>query len=182
MSNSKKSRSDATLKVLPPARQSDIAEYARTHSLAETVKWLAADGVKTSNASLSDFLSWYALSAQFRADEVTTQTLLDQLKAEVPGLTDAQLDELGQRTFSLLAIRNQDADTFVNVRSAMTRAQLEKAKLTLREKKLSQDERKIVLMEKKAAQADAAKGILENKELSQAQREARMREVFGISK
>ena len=49
-------------------------------------------------------------------------------------------------------------------------------------KKIAQDERKLVILEKKAAQADAAKGILENRELNEEQRAARMREVFGIVK
>lgn len=48
-------------------------------------------------------------------------------------------------------------------------------------KKVQLDERKLVLLEKKAAAFDAAKGVMENKELSEEQRAARMREVFGIS-
>lgn len=42
--------------------------------------------------------------------------------------------------------------------------------------------RKLSLLEKKAAAFDAAKGLLENKELTEDQRAKRMREVFGISK
>ena len=156
----RKARSDSAFKTLPESRQAEIADYLRANSLAATVAWLKDDGIKTSASALSEFLSWYSLRLQFRQDEQTTETLLEQLKAEVPGLTDEQLDELGQRTFSLLAIRNQDADSFVNVRSAMTRAKLEAAKLKLREEKLKQDERKIVLMEKKSAAYDRAQAAL----------------------
>jgi len=48
-------------------------------------------------------------------------------------LSEAELDDLGQRTFSLLSIRRQDLDGFVTVRSARSKAELEKAKLKLRE-------------------------------------------------
>jgi hypothetical protein len=47
------------------------------------------------------------------------------------------------------------------------------------EQKISQ--RKLELLEKKAAQADQAKGVMENKELTEDQRAMRMREIFGIS-
>ena len=39
----RKTRSDAKLGTLPEDRQSVIADYARTHSLAETLAWLRAD-------------------------------------------------------------------------------------------------------------------------------------------
>jgi hypothetical protein len=43
------------------------------------------------------------------------------------------------------------------------------------------ERRRITLLEKKAAQADSAKGILENKELSEQEKAARMHELFGIT-
>jgi len=129
----RKPNSNAVLKTLPDERQADIADYSREHSLAQTVAWLQADGIKTSSGPLSQFLSWYSLRQQFAQDEQTSQTLIEQLKKEIPGLTEEQLDELGQRTFSLLSIRRQDLDGFVTVRSARSRAELERAKLKLRE-------------------------------------------------
>ncbi|HOP99128.1 MAG TPA: hypothetical protein PLK78_17055 [Verrucomicrobiota bacterium] len=84
-------------------------------------------------AALSQFLSWYSLQEQFRQDESTTEALLEELKREVPALTEEQLDELGQRTFSLLSIRRQDLEGFVAIRSARAKAEIEKAKLQLRE-------------------------------------------------
>ena len=48
-------------------------------------------------------------------------------------------------------------------------------------KKVSLDERKLKLLEAKAAQADKAKGILENRELSEAEKKSRMHELFGLA-
>jgi len=132
--NSRKPRTDSPLKTLPEERQGEIVEYMKAHSLPETVAWLRQDGLKTSRTALSDFWSWWHLSEQFRQDEVTTQSLLEQLKAEVPAMSEEQLDELGQRTFSLLSIRNQNLGGFVKVRSARSKAVLESEKLKLRER------------------------------------------------
>jgi hypothetical protein len=111
-----------------------VFDYAQANSLADTVAWLRKDGIETSKSAVSYFLDWYQLRQQFAADEATTDGLLEQLKSEVPNLTEAQLDELGQRTFSLLAIRRKDLDGFVTVRSARAKGELEKAKLQLRER------------------------------------------------
>lgn len=129
----KKIRADAKLKTLPAERQAVIMDYLQGHSLEETAAWLREDGFSTSRAALSDFFSWYQLKAQFQEDASTTETLVEQLKKDVPNLSEAQLDDLGQRTFSLLAIRRQDLGGFVKVRSARTRGEIEKAKLQLRE-------------------------------------------------
>ena len=128
-----KARGDAKLKTLPEERQAAVAEHALGHKLSETVEWLRSDGVSSSQRAVSEFLSWYRLKAQLSEDESTTETLLEELKRDVPGLTEEQLDDLGQRTFSLLAIRRQDLGGFVKVRSARTRAQLEGEKLRLKE-------------------------------------------------
>jgi len=136
MNPEKKVRSDAKLKGLPEERQAQIVAYAESdnHSLSDTVKWLAEDGIDTSPAAVSGFLSWYHVRAQFRQDEGTAEQLVEQLKREAPGLNDEQLDAIGQRAFSLMAIRRQDLDGFIKVRSARTRGQIEQAKLELRQR------------------------------------------------
>jgi hypothetical protein len=132
MSANKKPRYDAKLKNLPEARQAEILDYAEEHGFVKCVAWLKEDGLSTSKTALSEFRSWYLLQQQFKADESTTDTLLEQLKKEVPDLSDAQIDDLGQRTFSLLALRRQDADTFLAYRTARSKGLIETEKLNLR--------------------------------------------------
>lgn len=158
--NAKKPRGDSVLKTLPEDRQAAIVEHLRSHKLPETAAWLREDGLKTSATALSDFWSWWHLRAQFRQDEQTTESLLEQLKAEVPELSEAQLDELGQRTFSLLSIRNQDLGGFVKVRTARAKAVLEAEKLKLRT--LAEERmREGLELEKKRFQRETAKLYLE---------------------
>jgi hypothetical protein len=131
--NTRKVRQDARLKTLPEERQAQIIAHLQDHRLADTAAWLREDGFVTSATALSEFLSWYRLKQQFSEDASTVESLVEQLKQEVPGLTEPQLDELGQRTFSLLAIRNQDLGGFVKVRSARFKAEIERSKIQLRE-------------------------------------------------
>jgi hypothetical protein len=130
---SRKPRADAKLKTLPEERQAAIIEHMRSHKLAETLAWLRADGLVTSTGALSLFWDWWHLQQQFKADAETADSLISELKRDVPALSEEQLDELGQRTFSLLSIRRQDLKGFVRIRSARSKAELEKAKLQIRQ-------------------------------------------------
>jgi hypothetical protein len=132
-SNNPKARGDAKLKTLPSKRQEDLYEYVLAHNLRDTLAWLKADGVSTSLRGLSEFRVWYELQEQWHQDAATTEGLIEQLKREVPALTEAQLDELGQRTFSLLAIREKNANQFIRVRGARFKAEVELEKLKLRQ-------------------------------------------------
>lgn len=132
MKEERKTRADAKLKTLPEQWQQQIVDFARDHTLAETAAWLREDGIETSVTGVSLFLNWFKLNAARMRNESTTQTLLEQLKVEVPGLSESQIDEIGQRTFSLLTLADQDLDGFVKIRTARSVGEIEKAKLELR--------------------------------------------------
>lgn len=132
MSQRKKARCDSNLKNLPEERQQEIFEYAAEHGLVKCAAWLREDGLETSKSAVGNFCRWYPLQAQFRADEQTTDSVLEQVKKEATQLTDEQLDIIGQRTFSLLALRREDSKTFLAYRTALNEAKFELAKIELR--------------------------------------------------
>ena len=129
----RKPRGDSVLKTLPEPRQREIAEHGNAHTLAETAAWLAKDGLQVSGYQLSTFLSWWRSRQFFGANDATAQAIQDQIAQEVQGLTDAELDELGQKAFSLLAIREENLDGFVKVRTAVSKAKFEALKLEIRQ-------------------------------------------------
>lgn len=100
---------------MPEGRQADIFRYLQEHSIRDTVAWLARNGVETSRSALSEFFTWYDLNRQFRQNEETTKQVVDELKREVPNISDEQLDALAQRTFTLMCIRDEDAKTFLGL-------------------------------------------------------------------
>lgn len=166
---SRKPRSDAVLKTLPPKRQQQIVDYALGHSLADTVEWLRADGLKTSNAALSEFCSWYQLRQRLDQMGSTVETLVENLRRRQPGLSPEELFGIGQTLFGALAIQSHDPKTWLGTQ-----------RLALKQREIQLDERRIRLLEQKAAQADQAEEVAKS-DLTPEQKAARFKEIFGIS-
>jgi DNA-binding phage protein len=91
-----------------------------------------------------------------------TKTLVMSL--QVKGVADPRL----------LSLANSMQQTVLDYLSGKTKAEIE-------QRKLEQGERKLVILEAKAKLADQAKGVLEDRALSEEQRASRMRELFGMA-
>jgi len=165
----KKPRSDSRLKTLPEGEQAALAEYLTSHGLADTREWLAARGVKTSVAALSDFNGWYSLRRRLERRGTVVETLLEGLKERQPELSAEQVFEIGQGLFAALAIEEQDVGTWFKTQ-----------KLSLERRGLSQEERRIVLLEKRAAQAEQAQAVV-GSDLSPEEQRNRLKEIFGLA-
>lgn len=168
----RKPRPDSPLRNLPPERQAAIIAYLEKHSILETKNWLAQDGFSASQDALSKFRSWYLLERQYQEYRETTDQLIEQIKEGMPGLTEEQITSYGQKVFNTLAIRSQDPEIWRVAQG-----------IRLKDAKLALDTRHIALLEKKAAQAEAAMEVVENKggKLSPAEREAKLKQIFGMS-
>lgn len=81
----------------------------------------------------------------------------------------ATLDALQQKAYELAESPTSNPK---DVKAILT--------LLLKAKDQSLEERRLVLLEAEAAKAKEAKGLLENPELTEQQRAARMRELFGL--
>jgi|GEM_PF-2927377 len=185
----KKPRSESLLKNLPFARQEEIWERltVKTADWPDTSyravrKWLADDGLPVSQTMLCGFFGWFPLRLQQRADEQTTDAIRLNLKEEVKNITDEELDNFGQKTFGLLAIRHKDLNGFVTVRGSRTKAILETAKLKLREhaearadKRLELDREKLALLQKKIEQS---KAVVQSTTLSPEEQRRRLKEIL----
>lgn len=158
-------RADSKLKTLPPERQAQIAEYAAApHTLAQTVAWLKADGLQTSQAALSGFLSWYSLKEQLARNESTVETMLEQLKHSNPELTEAQLFAAGQNYFSMLAIEQRDAKSWKRTQDLRIKAEA----LKLEEAKFQRETCELFLkwFEDKRAREVAASGASHSEKIA----------------
>ena len=72
------------------------------------------------------------------------------------------------------------ANVLLMAEGMRSKGKLEQVKVGLRKEKLKLDERHIAMLERKAAQADAAKGILGDKTATEDQKRQRMLELFGM--
>jgi len=128
---------------------------------------------------------WYRRKAQDRLLEkiVISQKKKNEVLAkykENPADTyNTLLEVAGQIAFdkAMETDGQLDAETIFN----FTKLVMHGRKQAMEADHLELDKRRIALLEKKAAQADQAKGILESVELSEEQKANRMRELFGIS-
>lgn len=123
------------MKTLPASRQEAIAGYAAEHTLADTVRWLRAEGLQTSAAALSDFLSWHALKRQCERNAATVETLLVEVARRDGGLSAERVQELGQAFFSALALEQQDAKAWYWTQQLA----LKRAALALEERKFRRE-------------------------------------------
>ena len=101
------------------------------------------------------------------------------LKAEskAQGNYDAATLALVQERAYIMA-RTQGAD--VNALATLAGIIGDSAKLRLKEREVALTERRVVLLEKKAAQADAAEGIVKDGDLNEAETAQRLRSLFGM--
>jgi hypothetical protein len=170
----RKRRGDAALAGLPENRLAEIEAHARAHTLDETAAWLAADGIKTSRTALSNWLNQRTWSATFRVCQEDALAFMQMVKQRKPELSEPDLEAFGNDYFQMQAVRLNQPALFLEFRKARHKAATD-------DRKLSLEERRVTLLEKKAEQADAAKALVEDTSLTEAERAARMREVFGIA-
>lgn len=187
MSTTKKIRGDSVLGTLPEERQAQIAEHATTHTLKETVAWLKAGGggtsagITISSGALSRWLSSFQLRRLFQMADADTTEFIRQLKERNPNLPESELQQFGAEYFQMQAVKIGDARTFLKFATARTKAQLDKAKLELKKGEAARDERRLRLLEQKAAQADAARQTLGDAKLSETEKQQRIRQIFGMA-
>lgn len=172
----KKTRADSRLGNLPQERQDQIAGYARTHTIEQTVEWLGENGTPTSTGAVSTWLSAWRLSRQLAANASTVDLLLSKYRENNPNATAEEIRVIGQSFFSALALQQQDPKVW-----AMTQSlDLKREHLTLQREHLTLDREKFEELKRKADQADAARSTTESA-LTPEQKEARMREIFGLA-
>lgn len=177
MASSNKPRSDSKVARLPEETRAEIVRRLseENQSFKEVSAWLKDDGVSISATALHDWYSlhsWKVSAASAR--EVATQARDD---AAASGDYDAATLALVKERAYILA-RTKGA----SVKDLAMLADIigESAKLRMKQRDLDLAERRVALLEKKAAQADAAEGVTRDEALTPEQRQAKLREIFGL--
>lgn len=166
----KKPRGDAKLKTLPDALQEELFQLLRRTTADKSALWLLEKhGVKTSAGALSEFFSWYPRSGWLKQSASFADSLQAQIK-NLPALkvTADQAAQVAQVAFELQAAQDRDPKLFLALR------QQDHDAATLR-----LNERKVKLLEAKAAMADQAKKVTEDTDLSPEEQLTRYRQIFG---
>ena len=164
------------LKELPPQDRAEVyswrGEAGMTNAaIRERIGERFGISLKR-DEQLSEFWQWQfgqaavdSLGDMMSADE-------QQLADKFPNLTlDSIRKATIKRSYAVAALMQEEHPELG----------LKVVSVDLKDKASEQEDRKIAVLERKAALLDQAKGVMEDKELTEAQRAARMREVFGIA-
>lgn len=168
------------------------AEILRQDGLAAGAKKLAVEmslGKAPSITAAHEFLSrWPMRRACLTAGN--TADLVRELLSLYPELAQhpEKIEAVAQSVFTAVAVQQQDPKEYARMKMLAQRDQeIALAKASAQTKARQKDEqidiarRHQEMLEKKAAQADAAKAITTNRKLSQEERAAKMRELFGVT-
>jgi hypothetical protein len=126
-------------------------------------------GKPVSIATLSNIRKRLLLEAKMDHAEDVSETVIERLAKQVPTLTQAQLEEAGNKIFSALALDSEDPETFVKI-----------SKLQIERERLQLDKAKFEEAKRRAAQADAAEGVTKSA-MSPEEKDRRIREIFGLA-
>lgn len=173
---SRKPRSDSKLDALSEEQHVQLAEWLTLENISYAQ---ARDrvreqfGVSTSLAALQSFYSRFAAPWKYARKKEAA----DQFAELMEGNFDAaNIKAAKSLAFDALS------QPLPDVKTAKTLLKIvgDSKKLELAQEKVSLDARKVALLEQKAALADKAKGIAGNEELSDAEKAAQMRSLFGM--
>lgn len=157
----KEIRADAKLKNLPLEmletlwRLRNPEEDGKKLTFVEVLAWLKEQhGIESSMGALSEFYSWLRLKRRIEsAAERANQVRMDLAKDS--SITPDDLERIAQTVFTAETIEGGDVEAFVKL-----------ATLNLNKRRVDQDERKLRLLESKAARLDELEA--KAKELKQA--------------
>ncbi|MGP8200222.1 MAG: hypothetical protein ACLQU4_12050 [Limisphaerales bacterium] len=169
----RKPREGAILKNMAPARQQALWEYMegdkdeKGHSYKECIAWLEQDGIHTNKPRLSLWRDWYysGLSLQRSAEVALRWVAEDKAAGKITTLEEEL--EAGQRFFSRLAMLQEDNSGFARIMTA-----------TMRKKAVKVTEHKLKLLQSREAKA---RKVIKSTKLTPDEKEARVKQILGIS-
>lgn len=181
---SRKPRSDSKLKTLPPAVQEaiiarlDAQDGQSDSSIKACVAWLKAEClVESSAGALSHFYSWFKLRARMEARERQSVDLQDALRKRKLGLSEEEIISIGNKHFIEQGVASGDAKLFALILDRVLAKRSNESSAKLKTRQLDIQERRVVLLEVKAKQADAAKEVI-NSALSPEEQRIRLKEIL----
>jgi len=168
---SRKPRTDSKLKTLPAETQRQIFELLRGVPYRKAVAEVREKfGVETSVGALAEFYSWFPLSRGLEQAASFAEQLEKMAKAD-PQLAgkSEEISRFAQIAFEARAVETQDPELYVEL-----------AKLRIKREANTLQERRVKILEAKAAKADAAEQVANDSTLTEEERTKRLRQIFRM--
>lgn len=175
----RKPRSDSKLAALTPSVREELLSWLGQANVSYEEAAILLRERHEVKVSTSALCEWYARHGfQLRAEQARSvaETAAEELAAGPDKFDEATMAMIRQKLFERALAKNGDVAELATLAKIMG----DSAKLRIKEKELELSARRVALLEKKAAQADQAKGVVENQTLTAAEREAKLKEIFGL--
>jgi hypothetical protein len=177
---SKKPRSDSKLNALPPKKREALIRWLTEENLGYDMvrdRLWQEFKVRTSIGALSQFYATQCFSLRYSQAREIAETVGREMARSPEQFDTATISLVKQKAFERAAARSGNLDEL----AILAKILHDSAKLKLKEKDQQLTERRIKLLEAKAALADQAKEITGDKELSETERAARLRSLFCMA-
>ncbi len=168
----RKIRPDAVLHALPEEKQKEVCDLMALHSGPAVSKMLLGwePPVKISSTGLYNFAAERRSGRRYAQALASRETLLAHMLMQQPRGSNERAASVADAIFLAETAANGDLEGYVKIRAIMERA-----------RQSQMDERRLAILETKAAKADKAEEAMKDQSLSMEERQARMKEVFGIA-
>jgi hypothetical protein len=133
----RKKHSNSPLNRVSADRAAKIVHYARTHTIARTVAWLARKRVKTSIGALSRWLSTQGLRESLLAAEEHALEFRNWMAVTFPDICEEELDRRANLMFQFEAVKCRDPKTYLAFSTARHRTKMDRARFEQRERALA---------------------------------------------
>ena len=163
----KKLRADSTFAKLREEDLAQVDDMLLSGSSYEDVRaYMAECGLTCSQTSVADYYHTHVLPIKWARQ----QRIARELDAvDTTGLDDATLDAVRARAMELAITPGAEVKHIKALYELVLKAQAQRL-----------DERRVVMLEKKAAAADAAQAAMQDTALSEEERMDRVRRIFGL--
>jgi len=188
----RKIRRDDRLKGLPDAQRAQVIDWFAQDGVDSCLQRITSElGITTSQTSLYEALAYWRAQARFSKFQSLAMAQADLESEARGGMSADQMQEAVDRNFIMLAAETEDTELYKELRLLRIRDQESKstgriaeaklkqgaAKIAQKDRDLSLAERRVAVLEKKISDAQKT---LSDPSLSMPEREARMKEMFGI--
>ncbi|MGJ8674054.1 hypothetical protein [Rubritalea sp.] len=123
----------------------------------------------SSTSTVSGFYKWLKQWKRTRDARLRAEQAKHELLAQNPDASVEELERLGQMIFMSETVEDGNVKGFVSLMKAIAA-----------NRKLQLEERRVKLLEEKARKADEAEGIMGDQNLSEEEKSANMRALFGM--
>ncbi len=176
----KKPRSNSKLDQLPPNQREMLIRWLTEENVSydDAKKRLKEDfNVSTSLGALSRFYATKCFLMRAGEARAFAELVTQQAKEGGGDFDEATLALVKQRAFERAVAKDGDIDELATLAGIIG----ESAKLDIKRRALDQTDRRIALLERAEKERDAAKATTENPTLTDAEKMARYREIFGMT-